>query len=239
MMSERTDCRHENPQVAQLAELLEPGDKALDTDIRAMAKSIAKDLAEFRILIERARTENLWERLGFKSWTAYISDVISRSMTALAVDDRRAIVAVLDDEGMSQRAIAAAIGVSQKTVDRDLDELSRDDSVAQADDSDARRTGLDGKSRPAHPKRKPAPPVTPPAAPQGDDDPPESTPVTGLDIWLMGHRLRWMSKALRSERPLQFSSNERIQLADILTETIIPWLEEALAEEDDDANQGA
>lgn len=141
---------------------IEPGYRALDQDIRAMAKTIATDLVEFGRLIERAKTEHLWERLGFKSWTAYIADVVGRNMKVLPVEDRRQIVAFLDDEGMSQRAIAAAVGVSQKTVDRDLDELSHDDSVADDDDELApvltivkeRRTGLDGKSRPAHPQER-------------------------------------------------------------------------------------
>ena len=65
--------------------------------------------------------------LGFKSWTDYVAEVVGKDMTKLPVDDRRQIVELLAGEGMSQRQIAAAVGVSQKTVDRDLDQVSHND----------------------------------------------------------------------------------------------------------------
>lgn len=55
----------------------------------------------------------------------------------------REVVAELDREGMSTRAIASAVGVGKSTVDRDLTELS------QAGQLTERVIGEDGKSRPA------------------------------------------------------------------------------------------
>lgn len=52
--------------------------------------------------------------LGFKSWTDYVADVVGKDMTKLPVDDRRQIVELLAGEGMSQRQIAAAVGVRSK-----------------------------------------------------------------------------------------------------------------------------
>lgn len=54
---------------------------------------------------------------------------------------RLPVVVALREEGHSQRAIAGALGVSQDTVSRDLEQVN--DTVQLPD----RVTGLDGKSR--------------------------------------------------------------------------------------------
>ena len=92
--------------------------------------------------------------LGFKSWTDYVADVVGKDMTKLPVDDRRQIVELLAGEGMSQRQIAAAVGVSQKTVDRDLDQVSHNDSPDDQVITEPKPiTGRDGKTyRPKPPQ---------------------------------------------------------------------------------------
>lgn len=71
----------------------------------------------------------------------------------LARDERRDMVRMLADEGMSTRAIAPIVGASQKTVDRDIR-----DSPTESNDSDEPRAvlGNDGRTLPAHrhPSRK-------------------------------------------------------------------------------------
>ena len=151
--------------------------RSLDTTLRGAASAAREQLEYLGQLVAAAKASSIHETLGFKSWTAYLADAIGGQLS-LDVDTRRDVVALLDGEGMSQRAIAGAIGVSQKTVDRDLDELSHDDSV---DDSDARRTGLDGKSRPAHPKRKPEPKREPLTAEQ-------AAVIADFDHWQAGWR---------------------------------------------------
>ena len=95
--------------------------------------------------------------LGFKSWTDYVADVVGKDMTKLPVDDRRQIVELLAGEGMSQRQIAAAVGVSQKTVDRDLDQVSHNDSPDDQVITEPKPiTGRDGKTyRPGGTARRP------------------------------------------------------------------------------------
>jgi hypothetical protein len=93
--------------------------KHLDNAIRDHARKIAYHLPEFRRLIIQAKADGLHTMLGFKSWTAYVADVIGTEMTALPVEDRRQIVELLSGEGMSNRAIAEAVGVSHPTVIRD------------------------------------------------------------------------------------------------------------------------
>jgi transposase-like protein len=130
--------------------------KLFDEMLRREARSVALCMIRFQELIVKAKTHHVHEELGFKSWTAYIADVIGKEMTNLPVDDRRQVVALLAGEGVSQRAIAAAVGVSQKTVDRDLDQVSHDDSPADQMITDPKPvTGLDGKIYPANPKPKP------------------------------------------------------------------------------------
>ena len=92
--------------------------------------------------------------LGFKSWTDYVAEVVGKDMTKLPVDDRRQIVELLAGEGMSQRQIAAAVGVSQKTVDRDLDQVSHNDSPDDQVITEPKPiTGRDGKTyRPKPPQ---------------------------------------------------------------------------------------
>lgn len=125
-------------------------------------------MQRFTPLIERAKNERIHEKLGVKSWTVYIADVIGKEIKALPVDDRRQIVALLAGEGMSNRAIADAVGVNEITVRGDKDEVrhdvapadqvqvSHDDSPAEAVDAEVVEskpvTGLDGKTYPAKPK---------------------------------------------------------------------------------------
>ena len=101
-------------------------------------------MVRFRQLIARAKAKRIHEALGFKSWTAYVADVIGIEMTKLPVDDRRQIVALLAGEGIESTGDCAVVGVSQKTVDRDLDQVSHDDSPARSGDhrADATVTGL-------------------------------------------------------------------------------------------------
>jgi hypothetical protein len=151
--------------------------RSVDAALRSEARTIAASMTRFRELIDTAKTGRIHQALGFTSWTAYIADVIGTDMGSLPVDDRRQIVALLAGEGMSQRAIADAVGVSQKTVDRDLDQLSHDDSVDV--DLPATVTGLDNKQRPAHPARRkptPKPDVPKPDVPK---QPPKKNPDRG------------------------------------------------------------
>jgi ParB-like chromosome segregation protein Spo0J len=81
----------------------------------------------------------------------------------LDIEHRRQVVGVLREEGHSQRAIAGALGVSKRTVAKDLDQLGTRTQLTAPD----RITGLDGKSRPA--KRKASKPEPAPV-PESEDD---------------------------------------------------------------------
>lgn len=205
--------------------------RSIDHGLRSLARTIANDIQQFKALIDEARTKHIHGLLGFTSWTAYVADVIGKEMTAVPVDDRRQIVALLAGEGMSTRAIGDALGVSNATV-------SRDQQVLHDVTPPVTVTGRDGKAYPAKPKPKPKPDVPKPEPKPAPENPPaeggELAPLSDAQVSLLltKWRLESMSKRLRSERPLQFSSDEGTLLADILSETIIPMIEEGLGDED-------
>lgn len=113
--------------------------------------------------------------LGYRSPGDYVSDRFGGSLQRLGVEVRREVVRELTAAGMSTRAIAPVVGVSQKTVDRDVRQVSHVTHLPQTpaseslgeDDDEAGQTpeapvvGIDGKTyaRPAAtaPKRRALP----------------------------------------------------------------------------------
>jgi hypothetical protein len=88
---------------------------------------------------------------------AYIADVIGKEMGQLPVADRRQIVGLLAGEGMSNRAIADAVGVNEITVRRDKEQVRHDVALN-------RSTPITGRPhRRSWPRRTAGP--TPPRSP--------------------------------------------------------------------------
>lgn len=92
---------------------------ALDKKIRAEAGKARNAVEQVSLLLKEARDGNVHTTLGFKSWPAYVKDVLAGSVTGVSVQERRVLVALMTGEGMSQNAIAEALGVSQRSVRRD------------------------------------------------------------------------------------------------------------------------
>lgn len=107
----------------------------LDSRIRLLSNTIADNLAKLTDLIAEAKRGQIHLALGFPSWTAYLSSALSHLEIALASPARRELVTLLADEGMSNRAIAQAVGVSEITVRRDKEQVRHD--VAPKSDSAA------------------------------------------------------------------------------------------------------
>jgi predicted transcriptional regulator len=129
------------------AEVVEPLNKtqakALDKKIRSQSNKVTKDLNSaqdnFDALIEllaEAAEGDIHKALGLKSWAVYVKDAVNIEVQDRG--ERKSLVNLMSDKGLSQRAIAGVLNVSQKTVDRDLDD-------AEPDTDDAKVTGLDGK----------------------------------------------------------------------------------------------
>ena len=118
--------------------------KALDKKVRAASDRLSTTAESLMELLEQAASGNIHEALELPSWTAWFKDAVR-----ITVSDRyqRADFAkLMSGKGVPQRAIAGALGVSQKTIDRDLDGEEVED--------DATVTSLDGAQRPKKGKTK-------------------------------------------------------------------------------------
>jgi transposase len=109
---------------------------ALDKKVRATSDKVTTNVNALVDLLEEAMNGNIHEVLEFASWTAWVKDAVQINVNDKL--ERKSLVSLMSGKGMSQRAIAGTLGVSQKTVDRDLDESD--------DSGDAEVIGLDGKN---------------------------------------------------------------------------------------------
>lgn len=118
-------------------------------DARELTAQIRMSVQELLPLIRTAYRRRADLALGYGGWDEYCDAELAG--LRLALDDRLKAVAELRSDGMSQRAIGSALGISAATVNRALATVS-DETVPD------RVTGTDGKDRPA---TRPAPKSTP------------------------------------------------------------------------------
>lgn len=124
-------------------------------------------------LIKQAFEGRADRALGYDSWQAYCTAELGDVRVPLG--DRPAMIAELRQSGMSQRAIGAALGVSQSTVRDDLAELSTSTQFPE------RIVSTDGKERPAERPQSPEPVEAPVPAGSGPTSPaPEPVPSGDL-----------------------------------------------------------
>lgn len=170
-----TDLAVIEPEVLTKAEA-----KKLDGQIRRKSDAAvaARDktiglLDELTELLTRAREGQIHKALGLKSWTAYVADAVALPQ-ALEREDRKVLVQFLSGQGMSQRAIAGSLNVSQKTVDRDLD--------GEETEEGATVTSLDGAQRPKNGKAKDEEPLDVEYEEVPEVSEPEPEPMKAVDI---------------------------------------------------------
>lgn len=101
--------------------------------IRLIASSVREGLWKLRNLVEEAKHSNVWQMLGYASWTAYLADTLGAEPMRLGRDERQELVGYLSGEGMSTRAIAPIVAVDQKTVVNDLRRGEENSSPEMAD----------------------------------------------------------------------------------------------------------
>jgi hypothetical protein len=112
----------------------------MDAAIAAIDSYVERFPQELVTALWEARA---WIEYGYESWHAMCEDRGWTRRNVLDAPQRRDEVAALRQAGMSTRAIAAAVGVSDKTIRNDLDELR---TCTQLPDE---ITSLDGRTRPA------------------------------------------------------------------------------------------
>lgn len=107
--------------------------------------------------------------LGYRSPSEYVADRFGQALTGLGVDVRRAVVGELTEAGLSTRAIAPVVGVSERTAAYDAarvqpctpqtpegasfpprsDVHATDEGAPEASPARPPVTGIDGKTYPA------------------------------------------------------------------------------------------
>lgn len=150
------------PAPADVVEPLGPEDaERLDRRIRMLAETARDNLVELettlielRAVLDEAEAGQIHLARGYASWTDYAADALATFRLELTTETRRQVVRMLTGRGMSQRAIARAVGAGKTMVQRDITE-PRDGQVVH-DRPPAATTGTDGKR---YPRRRPVGPV--------------------------------------------------------------------------------
>lgn len=104
--------------------------RRLTTHIQLRLETITNNVEQVIPLIEQAKNGKIFESLGYPSWTAYVAEEFGGQLGRLAAAERRPVVEILADTGMSTRAIAPIVGASRATVARDLVQVSHDETPA-------------------------------------------------------------------------------------------------------------
>jgi hypothetical protein len=134
-------------------------------EARRLNNKIKRGLYVTWVQIAEAYRGRIHLALGYPSWNDYLTEEFGGVRPLWVPRERRPdVVRSLRQTGMSLRAIAAAMGVTDHTVRRDLDEST---AANPAVELPATVTGLDGRERPA---RKPTPTPTPTPAPPVRND---------------------------------------------------------------------
>lgn len=128
----------EHNEPVEVAPLTERQAKALHKKVVKANDKWNTDADELFDLLEQAAAGKIHIGLGYASWTAWFSETVQ--LRPQDREQRKQLVRMMTDMGMSQRAAAKSLNVAQKTVDRDLEgvETSESDTV----------TSLDGAQRP-------------------------------------------------------------------------------------------
>ena len=130
-------------------------------DARTLTDEIRQTLRVGHGLIIRAFKGRAWTALGYKTWDDYCAGEFNEArMVRLDRDQRREIVAEMHEAGMSTRAIANGLGVSQFPVREDIAALRGTSQYSEPE----RVTSTDGRSMPA--RRDAAAPDAPRATPR-------------------------------------------------------------------------
>lgn len=113
--------------------------KALDKKIRTASDKLSTTSENLLDLLEQAAAGQIHEALELPSWTAWFKDAVQINVSN--VEHRKELAKLMAGKGMSQRAIAGSLGVSQMTVSRDVEGEELPDTVTSLDGAERPRNG--------------------------------------------------------------------------------------------------
>jgi len=119
------DAISEAPSNPGVIRLLSKGEaERMTQEIKLTASGIRNSLFKLRNQIDVAKNSNVWQMLGFASWTAWLSDTLAEEPMRVSREERLELVEYLAGEGMSARAIAPIVGIGKSQVAKDIAEVS-------------------------------------------------------------------------------------------------------------------
>ncbi|HEY0188169.1 MAG TPA: hypothetical protein VGC67_11830 [Cellulomonas sp.] len=124
--------------------------RVLTARIRDTAVRALDAIAEVQEAINLAYSHRAWAAMGYGSWDAYCAAEFSETRLWTSVEDRHERTVALRNAGLSQRAIAAVLGVDHRTVGRDLEATASSTGAdSPVDDGSVELAGIDGRVRPS------------------------------------------------------------------------------------------
>lgn len=108
--------------------------------IRLTVDTTARNLDKLAKLVAEAFERRADLALGYGSWAEYSNAEFGEETRDLAPQFRRQLVGMLSAEGMSTRAIAPAVGVTQKTIVKDT-QFIRDEVIPQVSPAEPTPSG--------------------------------------------------------------------------------------------------
>ena len=167
----------------EVAHLTESEARRLTERIRTALDRVSSAWADLAERVAEAYQRRADLALGYGSWAEYAEAELKPS-EGIAADVRRQLVGVLSAEGMSTRAIAPVVGVSDATAWRDSQVL-HDEAPAPEPVTPERIDRVTGEVLPQTPTTELEAPSTPtevlPAGSAGAAAPPAPRSVVGLD----------------------------------------------------------
>lgn len=116
--------------------------ESLTVELREAAGNLAKARTRIASLIKSAKAGNVHAVMGFKSWPEYVADVLG-GLKGLSAGDHEWLLHLMAGEGMSSRAVARALGISQSTASRMIKALEAKGDL----DADRDIAATDGATR--------------------------------------------------------------------------------------------
>ncbi|WP_458686397.1 hypothetical protein [Nocardia tengchongensis] len=132
---------------------------------RELTNTIRARVAQVWELVKQAYAARVWEPLGYGSWDSYCAAEFEGAQLRIPREERSEVVASLREIGMSTRAIAAATGLSQRTVANVAREqncspdsvVGLDDKVYRPKPAERQPDTADTSDEQTEPSREPAP----------------------------------------------------------------------------------
>jgi transposase len=116
--------------------------EAVTTEIREAGKALVANRTKFAAAVKRAKDGQAHVGMGLPSWSEYVATVFA-DMPGLGKADTEYLTAFMAGEGMSSRAVARVLGVSQSTANRLIAKAEAKGEVS----ADRKVEGTDGKAQ--------------------------------------------------------------------------------------------